>query len=57
VAPERVARYIQGVRLYCPSCVKQITPVTYLINDANGMTTGIEFGCDSCNTILKKAVL
>jgi len=54
MAPERIARFIQGVRMYCPKCMKQVTPVTYIINDSNGMTVGFDYECDQCNTLLKR---
>jgi hypothetical protein len=57
MASERLARYIQGIRLYCPRCEKQVTPITFILNDSNNTTTGFEFTCDSCNTTLKKVDL
>jgi hypothetical protein len=53
MAQARLARYIQGVRVYCPTCEKQITPITYIYNNINNMTTHISFECDVCHSEVK----
>ena len=51
-----IARYIQGIRVYCSRCEKQITPTTMVENNADGVTVGIELHCDCGNIISKMKV-
>lgn len=51
-----IARYIQGIRIYCPDCKKQVTPTMIIQNDDDGLTRVIEFHCD-CGYIAPRLVL
>jgi RNase P subunit RPR2 len=47
-------RFIQGVRVMCARCKKQITPyLTMDIDDVTGLTTQIECHCLDCHTMAR----
>jgi hypothetical protein len=44
--------FVKGIRLFCPSCGKVVTPLTILCNEGNGSeeyrTVAIKFLCSDC---------
>ena len=43
----RLARYIQGIRIFCPLCKAYVTPYTVIIGNDEGYTEAIEFVCNN----------
>ena len=51
----KLQRFIQGVRLWCPHCDKEVTPYLMLDNDdKTGHTDSIDCVCPDCNRMIRR---
>ena len=53
---EHVTRFVQGIRVYCKECKKDVTPILTITND-DGRSTKIDMRCDSCGRDIAEAVI